>query len=46
MPTLVISLAVAGAMQGCLTPIPVTHRAKAAVAADRPDQVMPIRVIR
>ncbi len=45
-PTLVISLAVAGAMLGCLTPIPVTHRAKAAVAADRPDQAMPIRAIR
>jgi hypothetical protein len=46
MPTLVISLAVAGAMQVCLTPIPVTHRARAAAAAGRPDQVMPTLVIR
>jgi hypothetical protein len=46
MPTLVISLAVAGAMQVCLTPIPVTHRARAAAAAGRPDQAMPTLAIR
>jgi hypothetical protein len=46
MPTLVISLAVVEAMQVCLTPIPVTHRARAAAAAGRPDQVMPTLVIR
>jgi hypothetical protein len=46
MPTLVISLAVAGGMRGSLMLIPAMHRARAAAAADRPDQVIPIRVIR
>ena len=46
MPTLVISLAVAGGMRGSLMLIPAMHRARAAAAADRPDQVMPIWVIR
>jgi hypothetical protein len=46
MPILVISLAVAVAMQVCLTPIPAMHRARAAAAAGRLDQVMPILAIR